>query len=82
MAGVFIVGVFLPRVKGVAAAIGLAANYAVCLGLRFFVDPLPFHPFLLSGMGLATCLAVSVACSFVIKEKGKDLCGLTLKTLQ
>ncbi len=82
MAGVFIVGVFMPRVKGMAAAIGLAANYAVCLGFRFLADPLPFHPFLLSGMGLATCLAVSVACSFVIKEKGKDLCGLTLKTLQ
>ena len=81
MAGIFIVGVFLPRVKGVAAAIGLAANYAVCLGLRFFVDPLPFHPFLLSGLGLATCLVVSILLSFVLQEKGKDLCGLTLQTL-
>ena len=81
MAGIFIVGVFVPRVKGMAAAIGLAANYAVCLGLRFGIDNLPFHPFLLSGLGLATCLAVSVALSFILKEKGKDLCGLTLSTL-
>ena len=43
---------------------------------------LKFHPFLLGGIGLVVCVAVAYVASFVLREKGRDLTGLTLKTLK
>jgi hypothetical protein len=43
---------------------------------------LKFHPFLLGGIGLVVCVAVAYVASFVLGEKGRDLTGLTLKTLK
>ena len=85
LTGLFFMGVFLPRVKGMAAAIGLVANYIACFGLKAVgctVFGYTFHPFLLGGIGLAICIVVSLVASFVLGEKGKDLSGLTLKTLK
>ena len=36
---------------------------------------------LLGGIGLVVCVAVAYVASFLLREKGKDLKGLTLKTL-
>ncbi|MBO7683576.1 MAG: sodium/solute symporter [Kiritimatiellae bacterium] len=85
LTGLFFMGVFIPRVKGVAAVLGLAANYFVCFSCEILhcdVFGLRFHPFLLGGIGLVVCVLVSLAASFVLREKGKDLAGLTLKTLK
>ncbi len=85
LTGLFFMGVFLPRVKGMAAAIGLVANYIACFGLKALgctVFGFTFHPFLLGGIGLVICILVSLVASFVLGEKGKDLSGLTLKTLK
>jgi len=82
MAGIFALGVFVPRVKGGAAIIGLTANYVTCFLFRFFVTPLPFHPFLLGGLGLAVGIVTAVVISYVLPERGKDLKGLTLKTIK
>ena len=84
LTGLFFMGVFLPRVKGRAAVLGLLANYAVCFGCELAgctVFGVKFHPFLLGGLGLVVCVAVSLLASCVLKEKGRDLKGLTLKTL-
>ena len=84
LTGLFFMGVFIPRVKGMAAVCGLAANYFVCFSCEILhcdVFGLKFHPFLLGGIGLVVCVLVSLACSFVFREKGHDLAGLTLKTL-
>ena len=84
LTGLFFMGVFIPRIKGVAAVLGLAANYFVCFSCEILhcdVFGLKFHPFLLGGIGLVVCVAVSLAASFVLNEKGRDLKGLTLKTL-
>lgn len=84
LTGLFFMGVFMPRVKGVAAVLGLTANYVVCFGLKaagcVFMGR-AFHPFLLGGMGLVVCVAVAWLASFVLREKGRDLKGLTLKNL-
>jgi SSS family transporter len=85
LTGLFFMGVFMPRVKGGAAVVGLAANYVACFGLKaagcvFF--GYRFHPFLLGGIGLVVCVAVAVVASFLVREKGRDLKGLTLKTLE
>ena len=69
LAGLFFLGVFVRRVKGRAAVVGLVANYAVCFVLRY--APLPFarpHVFLVGGIGLVVCVGVAWALSFVIPE--------------
>jgi len=84
LTGLFFMGVFIPRIKGVAAVLGLAANYFVCFSCEILhcdVFGLKFHPFLLGGIGLVVCVAVSYVASFILREKGHDLSGLTLKTL-
>ncbi len=84
LTGLFFMGVFMPRIKGVAAVLGLVANYAVCFGCDLLgcnVFGFKFHPFLLGGFGLVACILVALLASFVIHEKGRDLAGLTLKTL-
>ena len=85
LTGLFFMGVFMPRIKGIAAVLGLAANYFVCFSCEILhcdVFGLKFHPFLLGGIGLVVCVAVAYIASFVLREKGKDLAGLTLKTLK
>ena len=84
LTGLFFMGVFMPRIKGLAAVLGLAANYFVCFSCEILycdVFGLKFHPFLLGGIGLVVCVAVAYVASFLLREKGKDLKGLTLKTL-
>ncbi len=85
LTGLFFMGVFMPRIKGVAAVLGLAANYFVCFSCELLgcdVFGLKFHPFLLGGIGLVVCVLVAYVASLIINEKGKDLTGLTLKTLK
>lgn len=85
LTGLFFMGVFMPRVKGIAAVMGLVANYLVCFScdlLNCNVFGLKFHPFLLGGLGLVACVVVALLASFMIAEKGRDLTGLTLKTLK
>jgi len=43
---------------------------------------LKFHPFLLGGIGLVVCVLTAYVSSFIFREQGKDLAGLTLKTLK
>ena len=85
LTGLFFMGVFMPRIKGLAAVLGLAANYFVCFSCEILhcdVFGLKFHPFLLGGIGLVVCVAVAYVASFLLREKGKDLKDLTLKTLR
>ena len=85
LTGLFFMGVFMPRIKGVAAVCGLAANYFVCFSCEILhcdVFGLKFHPFLLGGIGLVVCVLVAYVASLVLRERGKDLAGLTLKTLK
>ena len=85
LTGLFFMGVFMPRIKGVAAVLGLAANYFVCFSCEILhcdVFGLKFHPFLLGGIGLVVCIVVAYVASFFLREKGRDLAGLTLKTLR
>ena len=85
LTGLFFMGVFMPRIKGVAAVCGLAANYFVCFSCEILhcdVFGLKFHPFLLGGIGLVVCVLVAYVCSLIFREKGRDLTGLTLKTLK
>ena len=70
LTGLFFVGVFLPRVKGLAALCGLIANYAVCFSLRFCDLPFARPHFLLSGgIGFLTSVSVAWVLSWIVRER-------------
>lgn len=74
LTALFFMGIFMPRVGGAPAVIGLLANYAVCYGL----DLIPAgsalahwkpHPFVYGGIGLVVCIAVAWALSFIFPNE-------------
>jgi SSS family transporter len=73
--GLFLLGMFAPRVGGKAAITGLAVNYAVCFVLAF--APLPWKPHLmLYGVaGLASCLVTAPLVSLLLPNR-KRTAGL------
>lgn len=84
LTGVFFMGVFMESVKGRAAVVGLLANYVVCLALKlngYCCWGVRLHPFLAGGIGLVVCIAVAWLTALVLPERGKNLKGLTLRTV-
>ncbi len=73
--GLFLLGMFAPRVGGKAAIIGLIVNYVVCFVLAF--APLPWKPHLmLYGVaGLVSCLVTAPLVSLVLPNR-KPTSGL------
>lgn len=73
--GLFLLGMFAPRVGGTAAIIGLTVNYVICFTLAFV--PLPWKPHLmLYGVaGLASCLVVAPLASLIWPNR-KPVAGL------
>ena len=72
LAGLFFLGVFVRRVGGRAAVVGLLLNYVICFALRY--APLPFarpHVFLVGGIGFVVCVLTAWALSFAIPERRK-----------
>lgn len=63
--GLFLLGMFAPRVGGKAAIIGLTVNYVICFTLAF--APLPWKPHLmLYGVaGLTACLIIAPLASLI-----------------
>ena len=66
LAGVFFLGIFVPRARGWSAAVALAVNYLVCFSLKFggLGARLGLHPFLYGGCGLVACILVGWAIGF------------------
>ena len=76
LGGLFLMGIFFPRIGGKAALIGFIAGVVGVLLTKNFTDA----SFLLYGfIGMAISVAVGLLCSYFIKEK-QDLKGLTWKT--
>lgn len=74
LTALFFMGIFMPRVGGAPAVVGLLANYAVCYGL----DLIPAgsalavwkpHPFVYGGIGLVVCVAVAWALSLILPNE-------------
>lgn len=81
LTALFFMGIFMPRVGGLPAVVGLIANYIVCYGL----DLIPAgsalaawkpHPFVYGGIGLAVCIAVALVLSWIIPNR-RSTDGLT-----
>lgn len=75
LGGLFLMGIFFPRIGGKAALTGFVAGVAVVFMTRYFTET----SFLLYGfIGMAVSVAVGYLASFIFKEH-KDLDGLTWK---
>lgn len=76
LAGLFFMGIFMKRVNGAGAMVGLLANYAVCIALDRCTFSWKPHLLLYGAIGLVTCLIVSSVASWLFPGCGKDLSGL------
>ena len=66
LAGVFFLGIFVPRTRGWSAILALTANYLVCFSIKFggLGARLGLHPFLYGGCGLVACILVGWTIGF------------------
>ena len=76
LACLFFMGIFMKRVNGMGAIIGLVANYVVCIGLDQADLPWKPHLLLFGAIGLVTCLVVASATSLLFPRDRKNLSGL------
>ena len=75
LGGLFLMGIFFPRIGGKAALIGFIAGVSVVFMTRFLTET----SFLLYGfIGMTVSVAVGYLASFIFKDD-KDLDGLTWK---
>ena len=81
LAGLFVMGLFIPRINGAGAVAGLAASYVVNIVLIYTnVVPVKPHFLLYSVAGLLACVIVGYVVSlFTDKPTMEQLDGLTMK---
>ncbi len=78
LGGLFLMGIFFPRIGGKSALIGFCSGVAAVFLVKNFTDA----SFLLYGViGMAVSVIVALLLSFVLREK-QNLKGLTWKTLE
>lgn len=78
LGGLFLMGIFFPRIGGRAALVGFVCGVCVVFLTRYLTDT----SFLLYGfIGMFSSVAVAWLCSFCLKEE-KNLKGLCWKTIQ
>jgi len=77
LAGLFILGVFTRRAKGIGVFIGAIASALVLYYVKIYT---PVHFILYAFIGIAVCVIVGYFASLIIPEKGKSLEGLTYHT--
>ena len=71
----FLMGVFMPRIKGKAAFAGLVANYAVCIGLDSWSSSGKPHLLLYGFFGVVACLTVAGLASLGGESEMRDANG-------
>ncbi|MBR0237986.1 MAG: sodium/solute symporter [Thermoguttaceae bacterium] len=81
LAGLFVMGLFIPRINGAGAVAGLAASYVVNIVLIYTnIVPVKPHFLLYSVAGLLACVVVGYIVSlFTGKPTMEQLDGLTMK---
>ncbi len=81
LTALFFMGIFMPRVGGLPAVIGLIANYVVCYGLDLIPATSAWavykpHPFVYGGIGLVVCIVVAWVLSYALPNN-RSTQGLT-----
>jgi hypothetical protein len=81
LTALFFMGIFMPRVGGIPAVIGLLANYFVCYGLDLIpagsaLSVIKPHPFVYGGIGLVVCVLIAWVLSIFFPNV-RETTGLT-----
>lgn len=81
LTALFFMGIFMPRVGGIPAVIGLLANYVVCYGLDLIpagsaLAAIKPHPFVYGGIGLVVCVVLASVLS-IFFPNNRETKGLT-----
>jgi len=79
LGGLFMMGIFFKRIHSIAALIGFFTGTATLIVLSQYTD---VHFLLFGFIGMFSSLIVGLVVSFTMPEKGKDLDGLTVHSLQ
>lgn len=82
LACLFFMGIFMKRVNGTGAIIGLVANYVVCVGLDQCHSAWKPHLLLFGAAGMVTCLIVASVASRFFPKGQKNLAGLCWRERQ
>lgn len=83
LAGLFLMGIFIPRINGVGAVAGLVASYAVNLYLIYGDITHRPHLLIYAAAGLISCVIVGYIVSlFTGKPPESKTFGLTLATIK
>ncbi len=77
LAGLFILGIFTRRARGIGVFIGAIGSALVLYIVKVYT---PIHFILYAFIGIVVCVIVGYIASLIIPEKGKSLEGLTYYT--
>ena len=78
LAGLFALGIFTRRVKGIGALIGAVGGAVVLFLVQRYTG---MHFYMYAAIGITACFVIGYGISLVIPEKGKSTDGLTIYSL-
>ncbi len=79
LGGLFFMGIFIPRIKSIAAIIGFLGGFFTVVITNMQTD---VHFLLFGFIGMASSVIIGLIASFVITERIKPLEGLTINSLK
>jgi cyclically-permuted mutarotase family protein len=78
LGGLFLMGIFFPRIKGMAAISGFIGGFTCLLITQLYFD---VHFMLYGFIGMFSTVVIGLLTSLLLREKDRSLDGLTYKTL-
>jgi SSS family solute:Na+ symporter len=78
LGGLFLMGIFIPRIKSRAAIIGFLGGFLTVLSIRLLTD---IHLMLFGFIGMVSSVIYGLLASYFISEKEKSLQGLTINSI-
>lgn len=79
LGGLFLMGIFMPRIGGNAAIVGFLGGFTTVLLVNMHTE---IHFMLFGFIGMTSSVAFGLLASYVLPEKKKPLEGLTIKSLK
>jgi cyclically-permuted mutarotase family protein len=79
LGGLFFMGIFIPRIRGIAAITGFAGGLLTVFIVKMQTD---IHLMLYGFIGMTSSVILGLMASYVIPEKSKNLEGLTITSLK
>jgi SSS family transporter len=78
LGGLFFMGIFFPRITGMAAIAGFVGGFVILLLTQLYAD---VHFMLYGFIGMFSTVVIGLLASLIVGDKDQSLDGLTYKTL-